>query len=1114
MDDGRSAQKGCARCTADGLECTKEGEGDCVRCKNLGQICASERVPPNKSSKPRVLNRYKCDSCRQSKQACTPAEREWNDTLQVKCHRCLQKGLSCSKPSPKSRFSPSRTLETHTTKAVTGQNQPFQIILPPPPLGSPSISSDLPPAKKRGRPSKADVERRQVELVAKGDILPAVDYQPPAENISRPTDAASQIQIPPGASVKRTRTLTGGAEDDRRIRPFSQLVEKGKSSSTTEFPEPNSTRNISHPENATLPIQHLSPANPGSPLRNSNLPLEIEATSPPKTQAGPDSQIVKKLRARANWFRVAEIIKKDNQIKNIAKYLSEIAWGASRVLCGICASMNLTADKFVVNQDPILKVADTSPLSKARYVEGYQNLGPQSIRGKLKLGMLTEIQKRSYKCPFCKLVLYAAQEQAEFDLSDGRSHPNLACFASWQLDGHEIDNNNSETMARTRRIRLRWSNTDIQDSYIVLVAGPEAGYKRNLFLGRELKFESDGSPIDVLPLVKGWIDVCHSHHNHNCGNYGDASVEDMRLRPYFGVVDVQDMKLTSLPRDSIYVALSYTWGKAAVFATTKAHIKSLQEPNGVLKYMDHIPRAVKEAIELVRYLGLRYIWVDSLCIVQDSRDSLWLNLNMMDQIYGNSHFTLCAADNPDATAGLVALHRSMRNAEEKIQVPQRLKQRIEEYAPGVRLMVSQLTEIYVQKTRWSTRGWTFQERVLSTRCLIFAQGQVFFQCRSTAMSEGIWSDSPAAGWSIELSKSPQQMLSSLDERPLQTYAKVVEKYTACKLDSLHTNDILAAFSGICNVLSKGMDAHFVYGMPDVYFDWALLWDPRQHPARRLPHKKHRKRDSKAEKMKQESLSPSWTWSGSSFPSWSWSGWLGTMHYPHTVCPLYHYEMNEWFLRRTWIIWYIRDSRGRLRLVRKPPSASNTAETSVGTGSRDMYGRVKRYPHKDGTEFQKTLPDFPYTIEKADSEGKHDPLHYDLKFLQFWTWSAHFYLSHDDNNKAKLGHGLCRFDILDNKGDWCGSIVLRYDWNARIKKEPAHKFIAISDAMNFSPDEYGTWNFYLPKERELSAWDLFYVYLIVEDDEGIAQRAGLGKVFKEAFSHSCGGEKEWSEFILG
>jgi hypothetical protein len=765
--------------------------------------------------------------------------------------------------------------------------------------------------------------------------------------------------------------------------------------------------------------------------------------------------------------------------------------------------MNLTADKFVLTKDPILKVAGTLATSKGRYVEGYQNLGPRSIHGKLGLGILTDIQKRSNKCPFCKLVLYAVQEQTEIDLSDGGSHPNLTCFASWQLDGHEIDSSNGETMARTRRIRLRWPNTDFQDSYIVLVADPEADSRSNFFLGRELKFESDGSPIDILPLLKGWIDLCHSHHGHTCGSYGGASFEDMRSRPYFGVVDVQDMKLTSLPRDSRYVALSYTWGKATVFATKKAHIKILQAPNGVQKYMDHIPRAVKESIELVRYLGLRYIWVDSLCIVQDSRDSLELNLNMMDQIYGNAHFTLCAADNPDATAGLVALDRSNQLEFPKIPVPQRLKQRIERYSPDVRLMVSQLAESYVRKTRWSTRAWTFQERVLSRRCLIFAQGQVFFQCRSTAMSEAICSDSPTAGWSIELSKSPQQMLSFMPERPLQTYVKVVEKYTACILDPLHKDDILAAFSGLSNVLSKGMNAHFVYGMPDVYFDWALLWEPRQFTPRRLPYR-HRKRDSRGDKTKLECT----------FPSWSWCGWLGTMHYPNAVCSLYPHEMNEWFLRHTWIIWYIRDSRGRLRLIRQPPFVWVTTGMSVGTEPLDMYGRVKRYPHKDGTEFEKTLPDFPYSIEKADPEGKPDPLQRDLKFLQFWTWSAYFFLSHDDSYKTKLGHGLRRLDILDNKGDWCGTMVLRQDWIAKIEKEPVRKFIAISDAMNFSFEEYDTWNFYLPKERELSTWDLFYVLLIEEDEEGIARRAGLGKVFKEAFSHSYRGEKQWSEFILG
>jgi hypothetical protein len=416
------------------------------------------------------------------------------------------------------------------------------------------------------------------------------------------------------------------------------------------------------------------------------------------------------------------------------------------------------------------------------------------------------------------------------------------------------------------------------------------------------------------------------------------------------------------------------------------------------------------------------------------------------------------------------------------------------------------------------RAWTFQERLLSRRCLIFAQGQVFFQCRSTAMSEDIWSDSPAAGWSIELAKSPQQMLSSMSERPLQTYAKVVEKYTACYLDS--KDDILAAFNGISNVLSKAIDGNFIYGMPDVYLDWALLWEPRYYSQRRLPYKLHKKKDFREMRPKVESI----------FPSWSWSGWLGIMHYTNAVCSLYPHDLKEWFNRHTWIIWYIRDSKGRLRLIRPPShhSHSKNLETSQeGLGIAelrvykdiDIYGRIRRDPRQDEILFKKTLPEFPYSIDTADPQDKLDPLQRDLKYLQFFTWSAHFSLScdsgdDDDAERPKRGHGLHRFDILDYKGDWCGTMVLRQDWIKKIKKEPVRKFIAISDAKAFSSEECEAWNYYIPKAREASTWDLFHVLLIEEDEEGIAKRAGLGKVFKEAFEHSLRGAKQWSEFILG
>ena len=77
----------------------------------------------------------------------------------------------------------------------------------------------------------------------------------------------------------------------------------------------------------------------------------------------------------------------------------------------------------------------------------------------------------------------------------------------------------------------------------------------------------------------------------------------------------------------------------------------------------------------------------------------------------------------------------------------------------------------------------------------------------------------------------------------------------------------------------------------------------------------------------------------------------------------------------------------------------------------------------------------------------------------------------------------------------------------------HEFIAISEAKEFAKEEYDSWMYYIPKEKEQSEWDLFNVLLIEVRDE-IAYRVGLGKVFKEAFENSCREEKQWKEIILG
>lgn len=72
-----------------------------------------------------------------------------------------------------------------------------------------------------------------------------------------------------------------------------------------------------------------------------------------------------------------------------------------------------------------------------------------------------------------------------------------------------------------------------------------------------------------------------------------------------------------------------------------------------------------------------------------------------------------------------------------------------------------------------------------------------------------------------------------------------------------------------------------------------------------------------------------------------------------------------------------------------------------------------------------------------------------------------------------------------------------------------EFIAISEAMKFSTTECETWNYYIPKERDQSEWDLFYMLLIERKDEKW-ERVGLGKVFKEAFMRTA----KWKEIMLG
>ena len=813
------------------------------------------------------------------------------------------------------------------------------------------------------------------------------------------------------------------------------------------------------------------------------------------------------------------------------------------------------------------------------------------------LGSLADIQRRSKSCPFCSLVI-----QSALPADTSRTYDNAQCYANWELDGRGAPHDQGGRVSgRTRRIHLIWDDESLKDSYLVFVA-PERYLRPNsdarrvwgnkaLFLGRTIDTEMGNQA-----LIKSWLDLCRKTHQGPCRDdtTTEQSVEfgDIISQSYFGVIDVLDMQLTSLPfetheslmaggphyhddelgsqirgsksnnrriKHEPYIALSYVWGKGEPYMTKLSNVMLHRLHGGLERNLKELPRVFHDAFNLVRCLGVRYIWIDSLCIVQGSSRSWGLNSRAMDLIYGNAILTICAADGVDSSTGLKAMHPKEHDAH----------QISAECASGVRLMVSRPPEMGIKASTWDTRAWTFQKRLLSKRCLIFTEGRVYFQCLSTGMSEDIFADREGAGWSLDLVNAPLQMLRELSRRALWVYTKCVPLYTARILTN--RKDVLAAFNGIYNLMEKTMQAPFIFGLPSSHFDMALLWQPQSALERRKPKDDKERAD----------------YNGMQFPSWSWCGWTcdalpspmgNKSEYNSSMVDGCLTNVQEWLTKHTWIHWYIRDSHGNLRPLwhkqksiedessenrwkgykghlkhvvadghgrgrRRGRSRCNSSRSgcpsrvSSGEPSRreggdcssecedrkkgdtylddedrifDDYGRIpsEKVDGKNRKSFYSTLPENPYRVVIADYSSKPDNEFPDQPILQFWTWYTSLHLVPPEDTGPKPGKGLCRYDIVDEIGDWCGSLVLDEKWITKSRRSK-HDFIAISEAKAFTKDECDVWAYYISKEREQSEWDLYYVLLVEQKEKMRWERVALGKVFKAAFSHA-----EWKEIILG
>jgi hypothetical protein len=215
---------------------------------------------------------------------------------------------------------------------------------------------------------------------------------------------------------------------------------------------------------------------------------------------------------------------------------------------------------------------------------------------------------------------------------------------------------------------------------------------------------------------------------------------------------------------------------------------------------DTLPATFQDAIDFTRRLGLQYIWIDSVCIIQDDAKDWSEQSSLMADIYKNAYVTLCATASASDDGGLYL-------STPQYWTPRSILVRKEdnlEYEIHIR---HQMAERHFQTDRdparkskefpLLARAWTYQERLLSPRLVHFTAGEVMWECSEVSACECFEPGTNARPHYL-IAESEKRLHQKAIEQPLfkkeEHWREIVSSYSTLKLS--FEKDKLPALSGV------------------------------------------------------------------------------------------------------------------------------------------------------------------------------------------------------------------------------------------------------------------------------------------------------------------------------
>ncbi|KAG9218511.1 hypothetical protein CCMSSC00406_0008864 [Pleurotus cornucopiae] len=366
-----------------------------------------------------------------------------------------------------------------------------------------------------------------------------------------------------------------------------------------------------------------------------------------------------------------------------------------------------------------------------------------------------------------------------------------------------------------------------------------------------------------LQTIQQWISSCNKNHEYcrppsSEGAYFPSRALDVD-KAELGTVHLCDRSQIEAKHAGtypVYWTLSHRWGDPELIVrllSTTEH----QFRNGIR--IDDLSPTFRDAVLVVHRLGYRYLWIDSLCIFQDSLDEWQQEAQAMVDVYRHSLCNISAAA-ASSDPGSSGLFRS-RKLDARLLFPFKADVKLLERSGGV----SEGSYIFWNESVWtdevegvplSTRGWVVQERFLAPRVVHFAENQIYWECL-----EGMWCEADPEGElrvtatvyktarlnlvkkQVALSGNLHPARQSSDLMFHSQWGSVVGIYTSCALTK--ESDRLIAMAGIAKTFREINGDTYLAGLWKRMIYTDLAWISNTGDGAQVRYS--------------ESYAPTWSW---------------------------------------------------------------------------------------------------------------------------------------------------------------------------------------------------------------------------------------------------------------